>query len=103
MSWGQYCVGSLPFCTVVTRSEQEGVCGFLAVRRSLDSTRRCLSILEVGSDCIITPSRRCCPHGGIGISSLSQLGNASIVSRQLRVASFDGIFPNSQRSEEHTS
>jgi hypothetical protein len=27
-------VGSLPFCTLITRSEQEGVGSFLAMRRS---------------------------------------------------------------------
>jgi hypothetical protein len=65
----------------VPRSDQEGVCGFLAVRRSPDSTRRCLSILEVGSGCIITPIRRCYPHAVIGISSFSQLGLIELAHR----------------------
>ena len=42
---------------LITGSGQEGVCGYLAVCRSL-GLLECL--LEVGSDCIITPSRHVC-------------------------------------------
>jgi hypothetical protein len=70
-------------CTLNRR----GFAATLLYAGALGLSRRCLDIYEVGGGCIITPSRQRCPHAGIGISSLSQLGNANILSRHIIIPS----------------